>query len=201
MLTLSRILSAIFTPLMIPTYAMLLAWWLSVYYFLPTKTLFGVVFVAWVITFVVPFVAILLLYRFKWISDIALNKREERWLPCLIASLCLLCCSLYLSSAHAPEWMSMFMIGGGVAALLSCIVGFRWKISVHATSLAGMVAMMFRMMHDQIAIWNMWPIVSVAIILLGAVCSARILLGKHTFAQVFAGAVNGFVCVYLITII
>ncbi len=46
---------------------------------------------------------------------------------------------------------------------------------------------------------NLW--LSAVIILAGAVMTARVYLGRHTLWQVLAGCANGFICVYLMSMI
>ena len=49
---------------------------------------------------------------------------------------------------RAPMWLTMFFAGGAVAGIVELIVNHWWKISVHAAGVAGIVALLVRIMHD-----------------------------------------------------
>lgn len=123
--------STLLTPLMMPTYGIIVSLWMSslLVLTLPTKmTVLGVVFL---ITGVVPVLSFILLKYLKIIDDIHLNGRKERLLPYVIMIVCYVSTAIYLFMINAPEWMWMFMFGGGCAALVSLIINFKWKISAH----------------------------------------------------------------------
>ena len=107
--------STLLTPLMMPTYGIIVSLWMSslLVLTLPTKmTVLGVVFL---ITGVVPVLSFILLKYLKIIDDIHLNGRKERLLPYVIMIVCYVSTAIYLFMINAPEWMWMFMFGGGCA--------------------------------------------------------------------------------------
>ena len=67
--------------------------------------------------------------------------------------------------------------------------------------MGGLVALVCRIAVENLALAsvNYLAVVSVVVIAAGLVGSARIYLGRHSLMQVFAGALNGFLCVYFIT--
>ena len=125
----AHIFSWILSPVLIPTYAVFVALWVTLLSFLPVDARWGVVAMTWVITCAIPVVAILLLYKFKVISAPGLNQQKERYIPYVVTALCYLGCGLYMYRAHAPMWLVMFMVGGAAAAFVSCFINIWWKIS------------------------------------------------------------------------
>ncbi|MDE6190656.1 MAG: hypothetical protein K2G47_03430 [Muribaculum sp.] len=195
----SHIISWVLSPVLIPTYAVFTALWVTMLALLPVGLRINVVLMTFLLTCVVPVLAIILLYKMKIVSHPGLNHRKERYIPYVITAICYLGAAWYMYRIHAPEWMYMFMTGGAIAAVVSCIVNAWWKISAHLAAMSGYVALLFRILSDGIYICNMWVLISVAILLTGLLGSARIQLRCHTFWQVIAGAANGFFWVYLLT--
>lgn len=193
----ARIISNIFTPLLMPTYGIFLALWLSVLTFLPASTKWGVLAVVFALTCLLPMVFIGIIYKMKIITHPGLNIRSERWLPYLFIMLCYAATALYLTQHHAPMWLAMFVWGALVAVGISFCINFAWKISGHMAGVGGVVAMLCYMQYNQLAVFNITPIVCLAIIIAGMIGSARIILDRHTLGQVLAGFANGFICVWL----
>ncbi len=195
----SHIISWILSPVLIPTYAIFTALWVTPFATLPPGLRWNVVFMTWIITCILPVVAIIILYRMGLITHPGLNNQKERYIPYIITAVCYIGAAWYMFRIHAPHWMYLFMVGGAVAATLSCIINIKWKISAHLAAMGGYMAMLFRIMTDSVNIYDIWPMISAAIILTGILGSARIYLKCHTFWQVIAGAANGFSWVYLLS--
>jgi len=196
----AHIISSIFSPLLIPTYGIFMALWTSILMFLPLKLRWGVVSVTFVITCIIPLLAILSLWRLGYISRPSLNSREERTVPYIITGLCYLGCAFYLSQINAPGWIIAFPAGGCLAVAICSLINLKWKISAHLAAMGGLLAMMFRIasLHVNAVPMNGW--LTVLVILAGIIGSSRILLKCHTSAQVVAGTAVGFLSVYLMSV-
>lgn len=198
---LSEIISAIFSPLLVPTYGMLLAAFLTILNFLPVNLLWTAVGITFVITCLIPVSAIMALYRSGVISDPGLNERKERYIPYGVAVLCYLGCGFFFYKASAPLWLPMFFGGAVLATCVNVTVNYWWKISAHAAAMGGLVALIFRVVASHYALYNMNVWLSAVIIAAGVVMTARVYLERHTLWQVLAGFANGFLCVYLLSMI
>lgn len=197
----SEILSALFSPLLVPTYGMVLAAFLTILRFLPSNILWMSVGITFFSTCIVPLSVILVLYRTGYIKDPGLNDRSERYIPYGVVALCYLGCAFFFYKASAPLWLPMFFAGAAIATVISVIINRWWKISAHAAAMGGLVALLFRIIASHYAIYNMNIWLSAVIILTGCVLTARVYLERHTLWQVLAGCANGFVCVYLLSMI
>ncbi|MDE6804392.1 MAG: hypothetical protein K2J29_07160, partial [Muribaculaceae bacterium] len=133
--------------------------------------------------------------------DIGLNGRKERLLPYIITILCLGATAWFMSLKGAPLWMSMFFIGGAVAGIINFAVNFYWKISAHSAGIAGIVAMLIRIMRDGFPEPSTFSWLIAVILLSGLLGAARVWLGRHTAGQVLAGYAVGFCSVFFITLI
>lgn len=201
MYSIARFFSHLLSPILIPTYSVFIALWYSVLFFIPAATRWTVVGVTAIITCVIPSAIIFALYRLGKVSDPGLNNRNERYIPYAVTALCYIACAFYMWRIHAPMWLDMFFVGGAAAAVISCIVNIWWKISAHMAAMAGMTALTVRIMLDHINVFDIMPMVYATILLTGILGTSRIVLERHTFWQVMAGAANGFVCVMLFTMI
>lgn len=197
----SEIISAIFSPLLVPTYGMILVAHLTILSFLPSNLLWSAIGITFVITCLVPVSAIFALYKSGTITDPGLNERTERLIPYGIVILCYLGCAFFFYKASAPFWLPMFYAGAAVATLINTVVNRWWKISAHGAAMGGLVALVFRIIASHYALYNMNVWLSAVIIAAGLVMTARVYLGRHTLWQVIAGCANGFICVYLLSMI
>ncbi|WP_304976890.1 phosphatase PAP2 family protein [Duncaniella muris] len=197
----SEILSVLFSPLLVPTYGMILAAFLTILRFLPTNLLCTAVGITFVITCLIPVSIIMALFRSGMVSDPGLNERKERYLPYGAVVLCYLGCGFFFFKASAPLWLPMFFAGAALATVINVAVNYWWKISAHAAAMGGLVALLFRIVASHYALYNMNLWLSAVIILAGAVMTARVYLGRHTLWQVLAGCANGFICVYLMSML
>ena len=197
----SEILSAVFSPLLVPTYGMVLAAFLTILRMLPSNLLWTAIGITFVITCLVPVSAIVALYRSGVIKDPALNNRTERFIPYGVVVLCYLGCGFFFYKASAPFWLPMFFAGGALATVISTVVNCWWKISAHAAAMGGLVALVFRIVASHYALFNRNVWLSGVIIVAGLVMTARVYLSRHTLWQVLAGCANGFLCVYLMSMI
>ena len=190
--------STLLTPLMMPTYGIIVSLWMSslLVLTLPTKmTVLGVVFL---ITGVVPVLSFILLKYLKIIDDIHLNGRKERLLPYVIMIVCYVSTAIYLFMINAPEWMWMFMFGGGCAALVSLIINFKWKISAHMAGIGGLIGLLCRINAGGDGAFDLLPVICATIFVAGILGTSRVAMERHTVMQVLAGTLYGFVWVYFL---
>lgn len=191
-------LSLLLNPLLMPTYGMIIAFWLSTLQILLTTDKVAVISVIALMTCVVPVILISLMCYFRITSDLHLNVRKERFLPYLLIVVCSVISALYLFNINAPTWMWMFMFGGAVAALISMVVNFFWKISAHMAGIGGLIGLLCKINSSGDGIIELMPVICALIIVAGLLGSSRIAMERHTLWQVIAGVLNGFLCVYFI---
>lgn len=174
---------------------------MSILSVLPLKALVLIVVISFVLTCILPAVCIYVMHRSGRVSDPGLNNRSERTIPYIICMLCYIGCGWFLFRCGAPLWLIMFFWGGAAAIVVNIIVNRWWKISAHAASMGGLTALFFRLVasHAAIVDLNLW--ITAVIVLTGAVMTARIYLGRHTLMQTLAGVTNGFLCVWLLTMV
>lgn len=197
---LARIISTVFSPFLVPTYAILMALWLSILFVVPDSTKLTVAGVTFLLTAVLPMLLIVALYRVKAVNSIGLAERTERLVPYLCAVVCYSSLAVYLNSVHSPIWLTMFAVGGGLAVLVTLVINRWWKISAHAAAMGGFTAFVYLLYHSQLLIFGGMPMLYAAVIITGLVGTSRVALGLHTPMQVIAGAANGAACIILLSL-
>lgn len=198
---LSNIISWIFVPLMMPVYGILLIFNLSILSLTSFQTKLFFTLVVFGVNFAFPMLMVILLKKLGFIQDVGLNGRRERLIPYLITIVCLSATGWFLSFKGAPLWVSMFYVGGALAALVNMIVNFRWKISAHAAGIAGIAAMLIQITKEGFPAPGMTLWITGTILLAGILCSARVWLGRHTLLQVLAGSAVGFLSVWALSLL
>ncbi len=194
----SSFFSILLSPLLMPTYGVIVALWLSNLLVLTLSTKLVIISFVFLLTCVIPVTLILLLKFLKIIDDPQLNNRKERLIPYIITIVCYVATAVYLLMINAPEWLWMFMFGGGCAALVSLFINFRWKISAHMAGIGGLIALLCRINEDGDGVFELLPVICGAIIVAGILGTSRIAMERHTLWQVLMGALNGFVCVFFL---
>ncbi len=195
----ARFLSIVFSPMLTATYGVALAMLLSYLCFSPMKARIIVTAITFAATCALPVIGIFMLHRLGAVKDPGLNNREERVVPYLVATACYIGTAIYTRFVNAPMWLSMFLIGGALALVVLTIVNHWWKISGHATGMGGITAVIFFLIFSGNSVTGLECEFIAAIILSGMVCTARLILGRHTLGQVAAGYINGFLCVFATT--
>lgn len=193
--------SSAFSPLIIPTYAVAIALNISfIGSISPLYTRILVTLAILAITCMIPSIAIAILFKLGKISDPEVNKRQDRIGPYIIAVMSYVAAAIYLSNINAPIWIPMFMIGGGIAVIASALINLKWKISAHGAGMGGLTALMFSMWVNGYVTFDLIYLTSLVILLTGVVGTSRLILKRHTLAQVLAGTLNGFFWVFILTI-
>ncbi len=185
--------------MLLPVYGIFICLWLTPCSLIPLMSRWLIIACTFLITCIVPAVAVLVLFRMKLISDRGLNRREDRLIPYIVTLLCYVAETVYLMRIGAPRWMWMFMVGAACVVIVSALVNLRWKISGHMAGIGGLTALVLRLMVSDLAVYDLMPLLVVAILLCGALGTSRILLNCHTLGQVLAGWINGFLWVFLLT--
>jgi membrane-associated phospholipid phosphatase len=192
----SKVLSIIFSPLLMPTYSVMLALWITPLCLLKETARLSLALALCFTSCVIPLIAIFVMMRLGKVSNIEISNRRERIIPFIVAILCYLASGLYLRWIHAPQWLCYFFYGAAFAGLTALIVNLKWKISGHCSTYGGYLGILFFIASAHINTIPLLAWLIISIILGGMIGSARIILGAHTPGQVFAGYINGFLWVF-----
>lgn len=186
----AHLISTIFQPLLMPTYGVLL---LFVY------TYFGIYYLNqfWVIitpvvlfSFVIPSILIFMLYRLGIISDLSLKVRRERIYPYMITLLSYSVMIWFYYRMNMPVWFFMIMVSSVAIMIVAIFITFKWKISAHMFGIGGLIggalSVSFFVEHS-----NPYFMFMGLFIIAGLIGTSRLILKRHTLAQVIAGFLLG----------
>lgn len=126
-----------------------------------------------------PLVYILLGVRLGKLSDLDVSRRTERTGPFLFGLLSVVLGLFVLAFLHAPKDLITVMIITAVSGIIMVVITWRWKISIHAATLAGSLTMLT-------ALYGV--VLLPTFVLLVLVNWSRVLLRRHTVAQVIMGS-------------
>jgi hypothetical protein len=181
---LSKLLSVVFHPLLIPTYALVIMFNSNTHYsYMPfevQKLLYILVFSS---TFLVPVSIIPFLINLRVVSSFKLEKSKERIIPLTITAL-----SFYFSY--------YIILASFILILISLFISIKWKISAHLIGLGGLLASMFFYAVYFVANFNI--VLIVISIISGLVAFSRLNLQVHSPAQVYTGFLTGFTGMWIV---
>lgn len=126
-----------------------------------------------------PMVYILIGVRKGWLSDVDVSRRTERAGPFLFGITSVALGLILLRYVNAPRNLETLLLITTISGVIMLIVTLWWKISIHASSMAG-AATMLTALYGAV----MLP----TFLLLILVSWSRVVLRRHTTAQVIAGS-------------
>ena len=192
---LSRIVSYVLNPLVVPTIAVLiLMFGDTVMGSVPLQFKWFFVGIVALNTLFIPGTFIGVMRSLKIVSDLELSERKERVMPMVVVIICYLLCGYMLLNVKVAFLLSKFVYSAIGCVALAFVVNFFWKISLHMVSAGGLVAMLLVMNVSGFG-HLMWWLVA-AVLLSGALGSARLYLGCHNLTQVLVGFLCGFIVVF-----
>ena len=186
-----QFISGLFHPLLTLTYVALVICLFTPVVGAPLAVKLFFVGIVFFYTMFLPALIITLMHVFHIVGHWALRDRRDRMLPFFTNFVCYLVNALVLRHYNAfPDWIMMAYYGSVVLTFVAWIVSFWWKISAHASANAAGATYFLLLgfyFPDQMPLW----LVLGSIVAVGAVCSTRIYLGRHTLAQVSCGVLLG----------
>ena len=191
----ANVLTTVLSPLLMPTYGVFLALWISVLCLLPYGTRVSVLLMCMGITCIFPLIFLSVLRHFKLVKSLDVKVREQRLIPYLFAVLCYLVAAYYLYYCHSPQWFIMFMVGSAITVLVMALINLKWKISAHMAGIGGVIALVYQIHVLGLSAFDLFWLLCICIIVAGLLGSARLALKRHDIWQVLAGVIVGFLCV------
>ncbi len=190
----AKAFSALFHPLLLPTYAIILIFSLPTYIqlfpFQIQKALYVTVFL---MTFVAPLIIILLLLNLRIIKDIRMESRRERIYPLLLTTLFYISTYIILLRfpGKIPSPISTFMLVASISSLIVMIINFKIKISAHMMGIGsffGYGLAFFYLMN-----LNVFLFILILLVICGYIASSRLFLNEHKPLQIYLGLFLGLV--------
>ena len=134
----ARIISAIFTPFMVPFVAFLLLFFFTYLRVLPLQYKLTVLIMVYCFTILLPMLGIYLLQKINGWTLQELGNRKKRCIPYLITIMSYTGCFLTMYRIHLPRYMSGIIIATLLCMVICTSINLKWKISTHMAS-CGMI--------------------------------------------------------------
>ncbi len=156
------------------------------------------------LTMLVPILNFVILRKYGIVSDLNVSNQKER-LPVFLFTLFYFgLCYYFMRSTFRvldsiiPGEYYAFMFGSLIAIVFAFVVNFWWKISLHAMCVGGVLGGVFcsSLTLFGVNLNSAVQVNTILILITGITCSARLVMNKHTPAQVYAGLFSGFAILF-----
>ncbi len=164
---------------------------------LPQESLWQILIIIFLVTFIIPAISIGTLRLSNFITDINLADKKQRVMPFLFVT-CFYGIAAYMFYTKLNFNNLVFIVFAATTSLLFIltIITIFWKISVHGAGIGGVIGFL-------IALSQFYPIAHFKLILAffiflsGLVIYSRLSLNAHTPNQAFGGLIIGLLFCYL----
>ena len=202
--TFSSIISYILHPLLVPTYIIIILLNMNVFmaFMIPFTVRLWIISMFFTVTFAMPVMIIFMMYRKGIISSLHMEIRSERFYPLLLTTIFWAIGFSLISRTGLPIVYYQYLIGGIVALIVAMIVNYFWKISLHMLGMGGLTGVFFGFSF-RIGL-DIFPLLSILILLSGLVGYARLKENSHNPPQVYTGYIVGVILmigVYMLPLI
>lgn len=188
---LAQFISVLFHPLLIPTYVLLLMVQLQLHFVMMLTTQYQVLLLAIVLlsTCILPALIMLILLKLNVIETLQMESRQERVAPLIIMAVFFYGTHYLLRQLSYNNIFNLFMLGATILVLVSLLINYMTKISIHMVAQGGLVGTFigFALRYH----YEMSAMLYLLILVAGITAYARLRLNAHTQTQVYGGFLLG----------
>jgi hypothetical protein len=191
----AQLLSYVFHPLFIPVYVCCFLLYWHPYTFagftkLVKSRLLATVFIN--LAFF-PGITVFLLWRLRFVSSILLQTRKERIIPYAAAMIFYFWgWYVFRNFNEVPEALKQFLLGSFITVIAAWLANIYLKISMHALAMGGMLYFILWVSFSTEGSSALYS--SIALLLTGMVCSARMIVSDHHPVEIYSGLLVGILC-------
>lgn len=189
----ARFISIVFHPLLMPTYAILMLFNINSHYLHVLPFNYKLILLGFVslFTFILPAASIFFMVKLKLIESLEMHSSKERPIPLIIVALFFYATYHIFSELPVDTIFTLFILGATLLVLISLLINYFYKISLHMMALGGLLATLLGfsfLIHQDIRIY-----LFLIILISGLTGTARLKLEAHTPSQVYTGFLLGVV--------
>lgn len=183
--------TTLFHPLLIPTLGIFILFHLNTYiaFSVAPEARRFIILIVFINTAIAPVLSFVIMKRTGYIKDFNLTERSERILPLLVATALFFITYYMLRQLPLPSLVYFYVISATLLLLLTMMVSFFWKISIHMVSLGGFTG--FLIITSLLLRADINWLIILALMASGLTGSSRLILKAHSPAQVYAGYLMG----------
>jgi hypothetical protein len=196
--TITRGLSCIFHPLLMPVYVLLVLLNTgSLYNFeIPLHLKLILTGITVLTTILFPLAITFILLRVKVISSLFMEKREERVYPILAAAVFYYVTYYLLKGMQVSMIFSFYMLGATFLSICSLVINFYNKISLHMIAMGSFVGLFVGLTLNFGLNFNIQVVAG--ILVSGLAGYARLKANAHQPAEIYSGFLMGAVVISLL---
>lgn len=143
-----------------------------------------------------PLFCVLLLKGVGFISSVFLRTQKDRIIPYIASGVFFFWTFIvFREQTLFPRILPSFMLGVFLASSGALLANIYFKISMHAIGLGGIVGL-FIVITGSNTMLMTWPL-SIALLITGLVCSARLLISDHTPKDIYTGLAVGMLAQFI----
>jgi hypothetical protein len=191
----AHLVSYLFHPLFIPLYA---AWFLAFIHpgcfagFSEKQKIWILVRIAYTMVFF-PIVTVLLLKLLGFNSSIYLKTQKERIIPYIACGIFFFWAYLvFKNQPEIPVTLTAFTFGVFLSSSVALLANIRMKISMHAIGMGGLLGLFLIIMFQSSMLMTV-PL-CIVFLLMGIVCTSRMVVSDHTPKEIYLGLFLGLFC-------
>ena len=192
----ARIISIILHPMLMGVYGVVLLFLYTDFRLIFANQFIRFVSPVFFLTFFVPLSSMYFLRKAGLIKDYELTDKRDRFLPYLTVFLAYLLLIYYFHSAKLYIWFLSTLAAPVILIVIAAVVNIRWKISAHMMGIGGLIGCTLSVCYHVKGL-NPFVLFIILFILAGCLGVARLMLKRHTPAQVYTGFLIGLVVSYL----
>lgn len=183
----ARLISVLFHPLLMPTYASLLLFNIPSHFnfSLPENYRYLVPAFVFASTFLFSALIMLIYLKMGFVKSLAMKDRKERALPLITMAGIYYFTYHFLNQGPAPTLFNFFMLGTTALVLLSLLLNYFTKISIHMVAMGGIFGTFAGLavgFH-----YDLRLLLFLLALAAGLTGFARLKLKAHTETQVYSG--------------
>ena len=160
-------------------------------YLTPFETKWRISIIVFMFSFVFPVLNIYILYKLKRIPAITLSNQKDRTFPYIMTALFYFGLFYLLLDINIWNSVKLFIVGGGIAILITALLNLKFKISAHMVGVGGLLGVLISVAY--LIQFNMTPFYIAVIILAGIIGFARLKLDEHKPYQLYVGFALGLI--------
>ncbi len=197
----SRVISYLFHPLLMPCCVLLLLLNLDNFAYLSVPATYKITLLAVVslMTLVLPLMFTWLLIKLRYISSVFMTSKEERVYPILAIAVFYYGTYYLLREVHVSAIFSYYMLGATLVAILSLILNFYMKVSLHMMAIGSFTGL-FLGLSLNFGI-NFTVEILAGVLLAGIVGYARLKENAHRPSEIYSGYLAGIIIMTLLLIL
>jgi hypothetical protein len=192
---LAHIFSYVFHPLFIPAYVTAFLLFIDPYTFAGVshyKKILRLIAVMLNTAFL-PGVAVFLMWRLKLTQSMHLRTQKERIIPYAAAMIFYFWAwYVFHGQKDTPQPFLNFLLGSFLAVCAAWFLNILAKVSMHAIGVGGLATFFLLQAFGQQDVTGIY--FSVAILIAGIVCTARLIVSDHTQKEIYLGLAAGALC-------